>query len=66
MEFKESTVFNVNKLPRVSSDAIISEEQDNGIKEITESVNSKNSSNIDVEQEIDDWFKKMTNRKYFN
>jgi hypothetical protein len=65
MEFKESTVFNVNKLPKVQSNAIVSEEQDNTSKEITESVNSQNASNIDYEQEIDDWFKKMTNRKYF-
>lgn len=65
MEFKESTVFSVNKLPKVQSNAIISEEQDNTSKEVTESVNNQNVSNIDYEQEIDDWFKKMTNRKYF-
>ena len=65
MEFKESTVFSVNKLPKVQSGAIISEEQDNTSRDFTESVNNQNSSNIDYEQEIDDWFKKMTNRKYF-
>ena len=65
MEFKESTVFNVNKLPKVESKALVSEEQDNTSKEITESLNSQNVSNIDYEQEIDDWFKRLTNRKYF-
>ena len=65
MEFKESTVFNVNKLPKVQSNAIISEEQDNTVKEVTESVNKENNSNIDYEQEIDNWFKRNTNRKYF-
>ena len=66
MEFKESTTFNVSKLPQIKSDALVSEEQDNTVKEITESVNNKSNSNIDYEQEIDDWFKKMTHRKYFN
>lgn len=66
MEFKESTTFNVNKLPKINSNALISEEQDNTIKEVTESVNNQSNSNIDYEQEIDDWFKKMTHRKYFN
>ena len=66
MEFKESTTFNVNKLPQIKSDALVSEEQDNTVKEITESVNNQSNSNIDYEQEIDDWFRKMTHRKYFN
>lgn len=66
MEFKESTTFNVSKLPQIKSDALVSEEQDNTVKEITESVNNQSNSNIDYEQEIDDWFKKMTHRKYFN
>ena len=66
MEFKESTTFNVNKLPKINSDALVSEEQDNTVKEVTESVNNVGNSNIDYEQEIDDWFKKMTHRKYFN
>ena len=66
MEFKESTTFNVNKLPKINSDALISEEQDNTVKEVTESVNNQSNSNIDYEQEIDDWFRKMTHRKYFN
>ncbi len=66
MEFKESTTFNVGKLPQIKSDALVSEEQDNTVKEITESVNNQSNSNIDYEQEIDDWFKKMTHRKYFN
>ena len=65
MEFKESTVFNVNKLPKVESNALVSEEQDNTSKEVTESLNNQNVSNIDYEQEIDDWFKRLTNRKYF-
>ena len=64
MEFKESNMFNVNKLPKVESPALISEEADNTVKEVTESVN--NLSNNDYEQEIDDWFKKMTHKKYFN
>lgn len=66
MEFKESTTFNVSKLPQIKSDALVSEEQDNTVKEITESVNNQSNSNIDYEQEIDDWFRKMTHRKYFN
>ena len=66
MEFKECSTFNVNKLPKVNSEALVSEEQDNTVKEITESVNNKSNSNIDYEQEIDDWFRKMTHRKYFN
>jgi hypothetical protein len=66
MEFKESTTFNVNKLPKIQSDALVNEEQDNTVKEVTESVNNNSNSNIDYEQEIDDWFKKMTHRKYFN
>ena len=66
MEFKECSTFNVNKLPKVNSEALVSEEQDNTVKEVTESVNNKSNSNIDYEQEIDDWFKKMTHRKYFN
>jgi hypothetical protein len=44
----------------------VNEEQDNTVKEVTESVNNNSNSNIDYEQEIDDWFKKMTHRKYFN
>ena len=35
MEFKESTTFNVSKLPQIKSDALVSEEQDNTVKEIT-------------------------------
>ena len=66
MEFKESTTFNVSKLPQIKSDALVSEEQDKTVKEITESVNNQSNSNIDYEQEIDDWFRKMTHRKYFN
>ena len=66
MEFKESTTFNVSKLPQIKSDALVREEQDNTVKEITESVNNQSNSNIDYEQEIDDWFRKMTHRKYFN
>ena len=66
MEFKESNTFNVNKLPKIDSSALISEKEDNTIKEVQESVNNKNSSNIDYEEDIDDWFKKMTHRKYFN
>jgi hypothetical protein len=65
MEFKESTTFNVSKLPKINSDALVSEEQDNTVKEVTESVNKENNSNIDYEQEIDNWFKRNTNRKYF-
>ena len=64
MEFKESNMFNVNKLPKIESPALISEEADNTVKEVTESV--ENLSNNDYEQEIDDWFKKMTHKKYFN
>ena len=65
-EFKESNTFNVNKLPKIDSNALISEEQDNtSKKEVTESVNKENNSNIDYEQEIDNWFKRNTNRKYF-
>ena len=66
MEFKESNTFNVNKLPKIDSVALVSEEQDNTAKEVTESLNNKNNSNIDYEEDIDDWFKKMTHRKYFN
>ena len=66
-EFKESNTFNVNKLPKIDSNALISEEQDNTSKEVQEFANNKKSSNIDYEESsIDDWFKKMTNRKYFN
>ena len=66
-EFKESNTFNVNKLPKIDSSALISEEQDNTSKEVQEFANNKKSSNIDYEESsIDDWFKKMTNRKYFN
>ena len=65
MEFKESTTFNVSKLPKINSDALVSEEQDNTVKQVTESVNKENNSNIDYEQEIDNWFKRNTNRKYF-
>ena len=63
---KESNTFNVNKLPKIDSAALVSEEQDNTSKEVTESLNNKNNSNIDYEEDIDDWFKKMTHRKYFN
>ena len=66
MEFKESSVFNVNKLPKVESQAIVSEEQDNTSKEFTESANNEKQSNKNCEYDIDDWFKKMTNKKYFN
>lgn len=66
MEFKESNTFNVNKLPKIDSSALVSEQEDNTIKEVQESANTKNSSNIDYEEDIDDWFKKMTHRKYFN
>ncbi len=66
MEFKEINTFNVNKLPKIDSAALVSEEQDNTSKEVTESLNNKNNSNIDYEEDIDDWFKKMTHRKYFN
>jgi hypothetical protein len=66
MEFKESNTFNVSKLPKIDSGALVSEEQDNTSKEVTESVNNVSNSNIDYEQEIDDWFRKMTHRKYFN
>ena len=65
MEFKESNTFNVNKLPKINSEALVSTEQDNTSKEITESANNKNMSNIDFENDIEDWFKKMTHRKYF-
>ena len=65
MEFKESNTFNVNKLPKINSEALVSTEQDNTVKEITESANNKNMSNIDFENDIEDWFKKMTHRKYF-
>ena len=65
MEFKESNTFNVNKLPKINSQALVSAEQDNTVKEITESTNNKNMSNIDFENDIEDWFKKMTHRKYF-
>lgn len=66
MEFKESNTFNVNKLPKIDSSALVSEQEDNTIKEVQESSNNKNTSNIDYEEDIDDWFKKMTHRKYFN
>ena len=66
MEFKESNTFNVNKLPKIDSSALVSEQEDNTIKEVQESANNKNTSNIDYEEDIDDWFKKMTHRKYFN
>jgi hypothetical protein len=66
MEFKESNTFNVNKLPKINSEALVSAEQDNTSKEVTESANNKNMSNIDFENDIEDWFKKMTHRKYFN
>jgi ribosome-binding factor A len=66
MEFKESNTFNVNKLPKINSEALVSAEQDNTVKEVTESANNKNMSNIDFENDIEDWFKKMTHRKYFN
>ena len=65
MEFKESNTFNVNKLPKINSEALVSTEQDNTSKEFTESANNKNMSNIDFENDIEDWFKKMTHRKYF-
>ena len=65
MEFKESNTFNVNKLPKINSEALVSTEQDNTVKEVTESTNNKNMSNIDFENDIEDWFKKMTHRKYF-
>ena len=65
MEFKESNTFNVNKLPKINSEALVSAEQDNTSKEVTESANNKNMSNIDFENDIEDWFKKMTHRKYF-
>ena len=65
MEFKESNTFNVNKLPKINSQTLVSEEQDNTVKEVTESANNKNMSNIDFENDIEDWFKKMTHRKYF-
>ena len=66
MEFKESNTFNVNKLPKIDSPALVNEKEDNTTKEVQESVNNKNLSNIDYEEDIDDWFKKMTHRKYFN
>ena len=66
MEFKESNTFNVNKLPKIDSPALVSDKEDNTTKEVQESVNNKNLSNIDYEEDIDDWFKKMTHRKYFN
>ena len=66
MEFKESNTFNVNKLPKIDSPALVSDKEDNTTKEVQESVNNKNASNIDYEEDIDDWFKKMTHRKYFN
>ena len=65
MEFKESNTFNVNKLPKINSEALVSAEQDNTSKEVTESANNKNMSNIDFENDIEDWFKKMTHRNYF-
>ena len=66
-EFKESNTFNVNKLPKIESTALVSEEQDNTSKEVQEFANGKNLSNKEYEESsIDDWFKKMTNRKYFN
>ena len=65
MEFKESNTFSVNKLPKIDSEALVNDKEDNTAKEITESVNNQSNSNIDYEQEIDDWFKRMTHRKYF-
>lgn len=66
MEFKESNTFNVNKLPKIESPALVNEKEDNTIKEVQESVNNKNSSNIDYEEDVNDWWKKMTGRKYNN
>ena len=65
-EVKESSVFNVNKLPKIQSQALVDEDQDNISKEAKESENNKNMSNIDYEKEIDDWFMNVTQRKYFN
>ena len=65
MEFKESNTFNVNTLPKIESAALVDEEADNTIKESTKEDLNKNNSNIDYEQQINNWLKNMTNKKFF-
>ena len=66
MEFKESNTFNVNKLPKIQSQALVDDAIDNTSKEFTESENKEIMSNIDYEQQLDNWFMKNAHRKYFN
>ena len=65
MEFKESNTFNVNTLPKIESKALVDEEADNTIKESSKEDLNKNNSNIDYEQQLNNWLKNMTNRKFF-
>ena len=65
MEFKESNTFNVNTLPKIESAALVDEEADNTIKESAKEDLNKNNSNIDYEQQINNWLKNMTNKKFF-
>jgi hypothetical protein len=65
MEFKESNTFNVNTLPKIESAALVDEEADNTIKESAKEDLNKNNSNIDYEQQLNNWLKNMTNKKFF-
>ncbi len=65
MEFKESNTFNVNSLPKIESAALVDEEADNTIKESAKEDLNKNNSNIDYEQQLNNWLKNMTNKKFF-
>ena len=65
MEFKESNTFNVNTLPKIESAALVDEEADNTTKESAKEDLNKNNSNIDYEQQINNWLKNMTNKKFF-
>ena len=65
MEFKESNTFNVNHLPKIESSALVDDTADNTAKESSNEDLNKNASNIDYEQQINNWLKNMTNKKFF-
>ena len=65
MEFKESNTFSVNTLPKIESSALVDDASDNTIKESASDDLNKNNSNIDYEQQINNWLKNMTNKKFF-
>lgn len=61
-EFKESNTFNVNKLPKINSQALVDDTADNTNKTVVESV--KQNKTLESNMSVDDWFKKNTGRKY--